>query len=169
VRPYLYILGVLLVGGGIGYFIGQKSARFEHSLYDSSNVTQNDEQLILQILNRQSEAYRVHDALLVFRDCASSYVEVDGSTGEGRGLEKSVIACHELFRPGQSINFNVKEPDIKIVKNSAVVRASYSKTSDLFEKEGISGLLGQGLWLLSKSNGTWQIHAFWWTEESKKK
>jgi hypothetical protein len=58
----------------------------------------------------------------------------------------------------------------KDCKEICVVRSKAThKTSDLFEKEGISGLLGQGLWLLSKSNGTWQIHAFWWTEESKKK
>jgi hypothetical protein len=167
-KPYLYILGVLLVGGGIGYFIGQKSRTFEHRLDDAGVATQNDEQLIRQILNRQGEAYRLHDALLVFRDCANSYVEIDGITGEGRGLQESVIACYELFRPGQSVNVNLKELDIKIVKNSAIVRASYSKTSDLFDKEGISGFLGNGLWLLSKSNGRWHIHAFWRTEESKK-
>ena len=88
-RPYLYILGVLLVGGGIGYFIGQKSATFEHSLYDSSNVAQNDEQLILQILNRQSEAYRLRHPSGV--QGAPVPMWVDGSTGEGRGRE-SVMA-----------------------------------------------------------------------------
>jgi hypothetical protein len=168
VKPYLYILGVLLVGGGIGYFVGQKSITFEHALDTGSSAIANDEQSIQQVLSRQSEAYRVHDAMLAFRDCASSYVEIVGITGEARGLQKSVITCYELFKSGQSVNLSLKDLDITIVKNSAIVRANYSKTSELFEKEGISGFLGSGLWVMSKSNGKWQIHAFWYTEEPKK-
>jgi len=168
VKPYLYILGVLLVGGGIGYFIGQKLSTFEHAPYNGVATTNGDEQSIRRILDRQSEAFRLHDAMLLFRDCASSYVEIDGVTGEGRGLQASVIASYELFKPGQNISFNLKEPDIKIVGNSAIVRADYSKTSELFEKEGISGFLGSALWMMSKSNGKWQIHAFLWTEDAKK-
>ncbi len=167
-KPYLYIVGVLLVGGGIGFFIGQRSNNVEPPSYKGVTTVESDEQAIQQILDRQSEAYRLHDAILLFRDCASSYVEVDGASGEGRGLQESVIACYGLFKPGQSINLSLKELDIKIVKNAAIVKANYSKTSELFEREGISGFLGSGLWMMSKSNGKWQIHAFWSTEDAKK-
>ena len=167
-KPYLYILAVLLVGGGIGYFIGQKSVTFEQSVDKGSIATPSDEQAIQQVLSRQGEAYRLHDATLVFRDCSSSYIEIDGMSGETRGLQKSVITAYELFRPGQSISFNLREIDVKIVRNSAVVRAHYSKTSELFEKEGINAFLGSGLWLMSKVNGKWQINAFWYTEETKR-
>jgi hypothetical protein len=168
VKPYLYILAVLLVGGGIGYFIGQKSVTFEQSVDKTAIDATSDEQSIKQVLGRQSEAYRLHDATLVFRDCSNSYVEIDGISGETRGLQKSVMTAYQLFRPGQSISLNLREIDVKIVRNSAIVRADYSKTSELFEKEGINAFLGSGLWLMSKVNGKWQIDAFWYTEETKR-
>jgi hypothetical protein len=124
--------------------------------------------LIRKVLEGQSEAYKLHDALLLFKDCSNSYVEIVEDTGESRGLERSLIYYHQMFVLGHSINFNFKINDLKIAKNSAVVKASYSKTSDLYDQEGIKGLTGEGLWLLSKSNGRWQINAFSWTEEAKK-
>jgi hypothetical protein len=78
------------------------------------------------------------------------------------------MTAYQLFRPGQSISLNLREIDVKIVRNSAIVRADYSKTSELFEKEGINAFLGSGLWLMSKVNGKWQIDAFWYTEETKR-
>jgi len=167
-KPYLYILGVLLVGGGIGYFIGQKSATLEQSLQNLDQASQADDPSIRKVLIGQSEAYRLHDPLLLFRDCSNSYVEVDAMSGEARGLEKSVLTCYELFKAGQSIAFNLKDIDIAVLHNSAIVKAGYTKTSELFERQGISGLSGQGLWIMSKSNGKWQISAFWRTEETKK-
>src|SRR5262245_11579991 len=81
VKPYLYILGVLLVGGGIGYFIGQRSATLEHWVDNRGIPTATDGQSIQQVLARLSEAYRLHDAMLVFRDCSNSYIEIDAITG----------------------------------------------------------------------------------------
>jgi len=167
-RPYLYILAVLIVGGGIGYFIGRKSVTLENAILKTATSDQDDSQLIKKILDGQCQAYKLHDALLLFRDCANSYVEIVGDTGESRGLERSLISYHQMFVSGHSINFNFRINDLKISKNYAVVKASYSKTSDLYEQEGIKGLTGEGLWLLSKSNGKWQINAFSWTEEMKK-
>ncbi|PYV90688.1 MAG: hypothetical protein DMG05_09370 [Acidobacteria bacterium] len=167
-KPYLYILAVLMVGAGIGYFIGQKSVTFQNSVFKTLTSDQDDSQLIRKVLEGQSEAYKLHDALLLFKDCSNSYVEIVEDTGESRGLERSLIYYHQMFVLGHSINFNFKINDLKIAKNSAVVKASYSKTSDLYDQEGIKGLTGEGLWLLSKSNGRWQINAFSWTEEAKK-
>src|SRR2546426_2532120 len=167
-KPYLYILAVLMVGGAIGYFIGRKSVTLENSLLKTATSDQNDNQLIREILDRQSEAYKLHDALLLFRDCANSYVEIVGDTGESKGLEGSLIFYYQVFISGHSINCKFRITDLTISKNSAVVKANYSKTSDLYEQGGIKGLTGEGLWLLSKSNGKWQINAFSWTEEMKK-
>jgi len=167
-KPYLYILAVLMVGAGIGYFIGQKSVTFQNSVFKTLTSDQDDSQLIRKVLEGQSEAYKLHDALLLFKDCSNSYVEIVEDTGESRGLERSLIYYHQMFVLGHSINFNFKINDLKIAKNSAVVKASYSKTSDMYDQEGIKGLTGEGLWLLSKSNGRWQINAFSWTEEAKK-
>jgi len=157
-----------MVGAGIGYFIGQKSVTFQNSVFKTLTSDQDDSQLIRKVLEGQSEAYKLHDALLLFKDCSNSYVEIVEDTGESRGLERSLIYYHQMFVLGHSINFNFKINDLKIAKNSAVVKASYSKTSDLYDQEGIKGLTGEGLWLLSKSNGRWQINAFSWTEEAKK-
>src|SRR5438552_10060706 len=167
-RPYLYILAVLIVGGGIGYFIGRKSVTLENAILKTATSDQDDSQLIKKILDGQCQAYKLHDALLLFRDCANSYVEIVGDTGESRGLERSLISYYQAFVSGHSINFNFRIIDLKISKSSAVVRANYSKTSDLYEQDGIKGLNGEGLWLLSKSNGKWQINAFSWVEETKK-
>jgi len=167
-KPYLYILAVLLVGGGIGYFIGQKSAMLERTSQDLGEARQNDDSSVRQILSGQVEAYRLHDSMLLFRDCANSYVEIDGITGEASGLERSVLVSYEVFRAGQSVAFNLKDIDVKVFHNSAIARAAYSKTSELFEKRGVTGLIGQGLWIMSKSAGKWQIDAFWRIEESKK-
>ena len=157
-----------MVGAGIGYFIGQKSVTFQNSVFKTLTSDQDDSQLIRKVLEGQSEAYKLHDALLLFKDCSNSYVEIVEDTGESRGLERSLIYYHQMFVLGHSINFNFKINDLKIAKNSAVVKASYSKTSDMYDQEGIKGLTGEGLWLLSKSNGRWQINAFSWTEEAKK-
>jgi hypothetical protein len=167
VKPYLYILAVLLVGGGIGYYVGEKSVTYEQSHLTLSGAGSNDSEAIQKVLKRQGEAYTLHDALLLLRDCSPSYVEINGNSGESYNLERSLISHHELFTAGKSVNFNVINPEIQISKNLAVIKASYSKTSDSYEKEGIKGLVGNGLWILSKTNGRWQIDAFAWTEDVK--
>jgi hypothetical protein len=168
VKPYLYILAVLLVGGGVGYFIGQKSATIQLSSSEVGSSNQDDTQLIQSVLDAQRQAYELHDSLLLFKDCADSYVEIDANTGETRGLEKAVVFYHDLFKSGQSVTFSLKNPDIRVSKNSAVVKSEYTKTSEAFEQRGIKGLTGDGLWLLAKSNRRWQITAFCWNEEAKK-
>jgi hypothetical protein len=167
VKPYLYILAVLLVGGGIGYYVGKKSVTYEQSQSTLPGGGPNDSEAIRNVLKRQSEAYSRHDALLLLRDCSPAYVEINGNNGESYNLEKSLISYHELFTAGKGINYNLINPEIQISKNLAIIKASYSKTSDSFEKEGIKGFVGNGVWILSKTNGRWQIDAFSWTEDVK--
>ncbi|HVN79309.1 MAG TPA: hypothetical protein VMW38_09960 [Terriglobia bacterium] len=167
-KPYLYILAVLLVGGGIGYYIGEKSAEWEKSPSTSVLSGANDSQVVQSILQRQAEAYSLHDALMLLRDCASTYVEIDGTDGEVLNLQRAQLYYYEVFRSGKSVNFTVKAPDIKLLGNLATVRAGYFKTSEAYEKEGIKGKIGEGLWILAKNNGRWQIASFAWTEEGKR-
>jgi len=155
------------VGGGIGYYVGEKSVTYEQSHLTLSGASSGDSEAIRNVLKRQSEAYSRHDALLLLRDCSPSYVEINGNDGESYNLEKSLISHHELFTAGKSVNFNLINPEIQISKNLAVIKASYSKTSDSYENEGIKGFVGNGLWILSKTNGRWQIDAFSWTEDVK--
>ncbi len=159
-KPYLYILAVLLVGAGMGFFVGQKVVRVGSSQQMTSERSDDDTQLVQELLERQIEAYRLHDALLIFRDCANSYVEIDGNTGQSMGLEKSLVSYHEQFRSGSAINFSLRDPKITVSRNFAMVKSSYLKTSDSYEKEGFRGLVGEGVWLLSRENGKWQITAF---------
>jgi hypothetical protein len=166
-KPYLYILAVLLVGGGIGYFIGIKSVAIEQSITNSARP-QDDSQLLLKILERQTEAYKLHDELLLLRDCASNYSEINGNSGATLDLQKTILFYHEQFKEGKSISFVSRNPEIKISKNSALIKALYAKTSDMYEKLEIKGYAGEGVWLLSKSNGTWQINSFAYVEEAKK-
>lgn len=166
-KPYVYILAVLLVGGGIGYYIGRESAEWERSSQPYQQSGLNDSQLIQTILQRQVESYQLHDAGLLLRDCSSTYVEVNGNTGESLTLDRSLIFHLEELRSGKSVTFSLRNPDIKTSRNLAIVRSAYSKTSEGYEKEGIKGLNGEGLWVLSRSNGRWQVNAFLWTEEPR--
>ncbi|MCI0621747.1 MAG: hypothetical protein L0387_08765 [Acidobacteria bacterium] len=166
-KPYLYILAVLLVGGGIGFFVGQRTAGPGLIVNPSRQGTSDDRTTVEALLNRQKEAYARHDELLLFRDCGAGYVEVNATTGEPYSLQRAIIRHHELFRPGKSVNFVLGTLDVSLMQNSALVRATYSKTSDQYEREGFAGLAGQALWLLSKPGGRWEITAFAWTEEKK--
>ena len=166
-KPYLYILAVLLVGGGVGFYLGKKGSSLEQSSPSIPKSPQDERQAIEVILQRQREAYSLHDPLLLLRDCASTYVEVDATTGESYNLEKAVIRYHAVFRAGKSVAFNLTNPDITILQRCAFVRAEYAKTSDQYEQEGFKGWVGQGIWLLSYSNGQWEINAFAWNEEKK--
>ncbi len=166
-KPYLYILAVLLIGGGIGYYIGQKSVEWEKVSSVGGPSGGDDLKIIRSVLERQTEAYNLHDSSLLLRDCASSYIEVNGDTGEAFSLERAQLFYYDVFRPGKSVTFTVKNPDIRISRNLATVRAGYSKTSEAYEREGIKGRTGEGLWLLSRNNGHWQIVSFAWNEEAK--
>ena len=167
-KPYLYILAVLLVGGGIGYYIGEKSVEWERSSATSGPSGANDAQTIQSILQRQTEAYSLHDASMLLRDCASSYIEVNGNSGEVFNLQRAQLYYYDTFRSGKSVNFTFKVPEIKVSGNLATVKAGFLKTSEIYENEGIKGKIGEGLWTLTKNNGHWQIASFAWTEEAKR-
>lgn len=166
-KPYFYILAVLLAGGSIGYFIGQRTAKPGFIVSPLGQVPSDDRATIETLLSRLKEAYAAHDELLLFRDCATNYVEVNATTGESFNLQKAIIRHHELFRPGKSVSILFGKLDVSLMQNSALVRATYSKTSDQYEQQGFSGLTGQVLWLLSQEGERWQIAASSWTEEKK--
>ena len=166
-KPYLYILAVLLVGGSIGYYIGQRMQSPRQEGNPSSQPSSNDQAVIVALLTRQTEAYAAHDELLLFRDCLDGYIEVNATTGETFNLQAAVIRHHELFRPGKAVNIRFANIDVSLMQNAALARGTYSKTSDQYEQEGFAGLAGQVVWLLSKEGNRWRIAASAWTEERK--
>jgi hypothetical protein len=166
-KPYLYIVAVLFVGGSIGYFIGQRTLDPQTILTPSGRLSSNDHSTVEVLLSRQKEAYAAHDEFMLFRDCLASYVEINATTGEAYNLQTAIIRQHELFRPGKTVSVLFGNLDVKVMQNSALVRGTYSKTSDQYEQQGFSGLTGQVLWLLSKEGERWQIAASAWTEEKK--
>jgi len=166
-KPYFYIVAVLLVGGSIGYFVGQRTVDTHTTFTPSGRLPSNDRSTIETLLSRQKEAYAAHDELLLFRDCLTSYVEVNATTGETYNLQTAIIRHHELFRPGKTVSVLFGNLDVNVMESSALVRGTYSKTSDQYEQQGFSGLTGQVLWLLSKEAERWQIVASAWTEEKK--
>jgi hypothetical protein len=166
-KPYLYILAVLLVGGSIGYFLGKRTVEPGTLFTDSNKRLSDDPAAIQAILDRQKGAFAAHDELLLFRDCAAAYVEVNATTGETLDLQAAIIRYHELFHPGKTVRVLFGNLDINLMQNSAFVRATYSKTSDHYEQQGFAGLTGQVLWLLSKQGDRWQIAGSAWTEEKK--
>jgi hypothetical protein len=166
-KPYFYIVAVLMVGGGIGYFIGQRTVAPGSAVSPSNRLASDDRTTIEGLLSRQKDAYAAHDELLLFRDCAAGYLEVNATTGEMFNLQAAVIRHHELFRPGKTVSVLFGNFDVSFMQNSALVRGTYSKTSDQYESQGFAGLTGQVLWLLSKQGERWQIAAFAWTEEKK--
>ena len=167
-RPYLYILAVLLVGGGIGYYIGEKSVEWERTSETGAPSGTNDTQMIQSILQRQTEAYSLHDALMLLRDCTSDYVEINGSSGEVFNLQRAQLFYYDIFRSGKSVNFTFRAPEIKVSGNLAIVKAGYLKTSEIYENAGLKGKVGEGLWTLARNNGRWQIASFAWNEEGKR-
>jgi hypothetical protein len=166
-KPYLYIVVVLLVGGSIGYFLGHRTVDPSMTIAPSSRLPSDDRSTIETLLNRQKDAYAAHDELLLFRDCTAGYIEVNATTGETFNLQAAVIRHHERFRPGKTVNLLFGNLDISLMQNSALVRGTYSKTSDQYEQQGFAGLTGQVFWLLSKQGERWQIAASAWTEEKK--
>ncbi len=166
-KPYLYILLVLLVGGSIGFFIGRQSTALAPSFETPPDTVQSDSDSIQGILERQKEAYRLHDALLLMSDCEHSFVEIDGNSGRSYDLAQTLIYYHEQFKPGKSVRLQFNEPEVSIQKNSAVVRAHYLKTSDMYADQGYEGVAGEGMWLLTKNGGIWRVTVFFRTESFK--
>jgi len=166
-RPYFYIVAVLLVGGSIGYFLGQRTVEPRTLLTTSNKLPSDDRSALQTLLNRQKDAFAAHDEFLLFRDCAAGYVEVNATTGETLNLQAAIIRYHELFRPGKTVSVLFGNLDISLMQNAAFARGTYSKTSDQYEQQGFSGLTGQVSWLFSKQGERWQIAASVWTEEKK--
>jgi hypothetical protein len=167
VKPYMYILAVLLVGGGIGYFVGRSINPVEKSLQEATSPSANPQEQIKEVLDRQSEAYKIHDPLLLYRDCADSYVEVNGNSGESYGLSRALLVHLDEFKAGKSINLNFMNLEIELAGNSATVKGNFSKTSEVYEQQGFKGLVGQGIWIMSRINDRWKINAYAWHEELK--
>ena len=167
-KPYLYILVVLLVGGSIGFFIGRESTVSTSSVATPPETPQADSDSIHGILERQKEAYDLHDALLLLRDCEESFVEIDGNSGRSYNLAQTLIYYHEQFSPGKSVRLQFNQPEVSINNNSAVVRSHYVKTSDMYTDQGYESLVGEGLWLLTKNGGVWRVTVFFRTESFKR-
>ena len=163
-KPYLYILAVLLVGGGIGYYVGQRSAPKDQMELGGQRAEQNDRQKIQDIIERQIEAYKLHDSLLLFRDCTDSFVEINSNSGDSYGLSKAMALYHDFFKSGKSVVVTIKIISIDVLGHSALVKATYSKTSEVYEKEGVKGRVGEGIWLLSKPGNHWMINSYLWKE-----
>ena len=169
-KPYLYILGVLLVGGGIGYFIGQRTGGAGVGVLPGSSdkIESDDRVAIDSVLSRQREAFALHDEVLLFRDCSANYVEINASTGESFNLSRAMIYHHELLKPGKTVNLLFGNLDVTFLQKAALVRGTYSKTSDYYEQQGFTGLTGNVFWLLSKEGDRWHIEVSAWTEERKR-
>jgi len=163
-KPYLYILMVLSVGGVIGFFVGREMVVAPPRVYTPVETTQSDSEAIHRILERQVEAYRLRDALLLMRDCEESFVEIDGNSGRSYNLAQALVFYHELFQPEQGIRLRFGQPEVTITHNSAVVRSRYVKTSDRYADQGIESVTGDGQWLLTKVGNIWQITVFFRTE-----
>lgn len=163
-KPYLYILIVLSVGAVIGFFVGRETVVAPPRVETPLEATQADSEAIQRILERQVEAYRLKDALLLMRDCEESFVEIDGNSGRSYDLAQALVFYHELFQPDQGIRLQLGQPEVTIIRNSAVVRSRYVKTSDRYADRGIDSMTGDGQWLLTKVGGVWQITVFFRTE-----
>lgn len=163
-KPYLYILIVLSVGGVIGFFVGQQMVVSPPRVATPVETTQADSETIHRILERQVEAYRLQDALLLMRDCEKSFVEIDANSGRSYNLTQALVYYHQLFHPEKGIRLQLSQPEVQITHNSAVVRSRYVKTSDRYADQGVKSVAGEGLWLLTKNGGVWQITVFFRTE-----
>lgn len=163
-KPYLYILIVLSVGGVIGFFVGREMVVSPPSVETPVEATQADSEAVQAILDRQVEAYRLRDAFLLMRDCEESFVEIDGNSGRSYNLAQALVHYHQVFQPDQGIRLQLRQPEVTITHKSAVVRSDYVKTSDRYADQGIKSVAGEGLWLLTKNGDIWQITVFFRTE-----
>lgn len=163
-KPYLYILFVLLIGGTIGFFVGRDSNSISNIVPETPDSVNTDIESIRKVFERQKEAYRLHDALLLLRDCGNVFLEMDGNTGQTFDLTRSLIYYHEQFKPGKSVRFEMQDLNIKIENNLAVVQSKYTKTSDMYRDLGYERSVGKGLWLLTKSGNHWLLNMFSRTE-----
>ncbi len=167
-KPYLYILLVLTVGGAIGFFVGRETVVPPPLPETPAKTTQADSESIHRILERQVEAYRLRDAFLLMRDCEKSFVEIDGNSGRSYNLAEALVYYHQLFKPEKGIRLQLDQPEVSITHNSAVVRSRYLKTSDRYADQGVESVAGDGLWLLTRYGAVWQVTVFFRTETVKR-
>ena len=167
-KPYLYILLVLTVGGAIGFFVGRETVVPPPLPETPAKTTQADSESIHRILERQVEAYRLRDAFLLMRDCEKSFVEIDGNSGRSYNLAEALVYYHQLFKPEKGIRLQLDQPEVSITHNSAVVRSRYLKTSDRYANQGVESVAGDGLWLLTRYGAVWQVTVFFRTETVKR-
>lgn len=163
-KPYLYILIVLSIGGVIGFFAGREMVVSPSQVETPARTTQADSEAIHRILERQVEAYRLQDALLLMRDCEESFVEIDGNSGRSYSLAQALVYYYQLFKPEKGIRLQLNQPEVNITHNSATVRSRYVKTSDRYADQGVESVAGEGLWLLTKNGEDWQVTVFFRTE-----
>ena len=107
-KPYLYILLVLTVGGAIGFFVGRETVVPPPLPETTAKTTQADSESIHRILERQVEAYRLRDAFLLMRDCEKSFVEIDGNSGRSYDLAEALVYYHQLFQPEKGIRLQLR-------------------------------------------------------------
>ena len=167
-KPYLYILLVLTVGGAIGFFVGRETVVPPPLPETPAKTTQADSESIHRILERQVESYRLRDAFLLMRDCEKSFVEIDGNSGRSYDLAEALVYYHQLFKPEKGIRLQLDQPEVSITHNSAVVRSRYLKTSDRYADQGVESVAGDGLWLLTRYGAVWQVTVFFRTETVKR-
>ena len=167
-KPYLYILLVLSVGGVIGFFAGRETLVTPPQVETPVQTTEADSEAIHGILERQVEAYRLQDAFLLVRDCEKSFVEIDGNSGRSYNLAQALVYYHELFQPEKGIRLQLNQPEVIITDNSAMVRSRYLKTSDRYADQGVDSVAGEGLWLLTRNGAGWQVTVFFRTESVKR-
>ena len=167
-KPYLYILLVLTVGGAIGFFVGRETVVPPPLPETPAKTTQADSESIHRILERQVESYRLRDAFLLMRDCEKSFVEIDGNSGRSYNLAEALVYYHQLFKPEKGIRLQLDQPEVSITHNSAVVRSRYLKTSDRYADQGVESVAGDGLWLLTRYGAVWQVTVFFRTETVKR-
>ena len=167
-KPYLYILLVLSVGGAIGFFVGRETIVSPPQPDTPAKTTQADSESIHRILERQVESYRLRDAFLLMRDCEKSFVEIDGNSGRSYDLAEALVYYHQLFQPKKGIRLQLNQPEVSITHNSAMVRSRYLKTSDRYADQGVESVAGEGLWLLTRNGAGWQVTVFFRTESVKR-
>ena len=107
-KPYLYILVVLSVGGVIGFFAGRETLVTPPQVDTPAKTTQADSESIHRILERQVEAYRLRDSFLLMRDCEKSFVEIDGNSGRSYDLAEALVYYHQLFQPEKGIRLSTQ-------------------------------------------------------------
>lgn len=163
-KPYLYILSVLSVGAIIGFFAGREMSIAPPKVNVPPQTTQSDSEELQSILERQIEAYRLKDALLLMRDCDKSFVEIDGNSGESYNLSQALVYYHEMFQLEKDIRLQLNQPEVNITHNSALIRSRYVRTSESSVDQNAESIVGEGLWLLTKNMKGWQITVFFRTE-----